>query len=69
LNYKKNTQTIKARKFVLLHTRQILVIMRHIPDVGKMVVEDVKGMETKEFKLKKKIFEYKYPNIDFRLIK
>ena len=36
---------------------------------GKNVVEDVKGMETKEFKLKKKLFEYKYPNLDFRLIK
>lgn len=36
---------------------------------GKLIVEDVKGMETKEFKLKKKMFEYKYKNIDFRLIK
>ena len=36
---------------------------------GKLIVEDVKGMETKEFKLKKKLFEYKYKNIDFRLIK
>lgn len=34
-----------------------------------MVVEDVKGMETKEFKLKKKMLEYKYRDIDFRLIK
>lgn len=36
---------------------------------NKVIVEDVKGMETKEFKLKKKLLEYKYPNIDFRLIK
>lgn len=36
---------------------------------GILVVEDVKGVETKEFKLKKKMFEYKYPDIDFRLIK
>ena len=36
---------------------------------GKTIVEDVKGMETKDFKLKKKILEYKYPDIDFRLIK
>ena len=36
---------------------------------GKKVVEDVKGMETKDFKLKKKLLEYKYPEIDFRLIK
>ncbi len=37
--------------------------------IGKVVVEDVKGMETKEFKLKKKMFEYKFPDIDFRLVK
>lgn len=36
---------------------------------GKLVVEDVKGMETKEFKLKKKLFEYKFRDIDLRLIK
>ena len=36
---------------------------------GKLIVEDVKGMETKEFKLKKKLLEYKYPDINFRLIK
>jgi len=34
-----------------------------------LVVEDVKGVITKEFAIKKKIFEYKYPNIDFRIIK
>lgn len=37
--------------------------------IGKLVVEDVKGMETKEFKLKKKMLEYRFPEIDFRLIK
>lgn len=36
---------------------------------GTLIVEDVKGMETKEFKLKKKMLEYKYPDIDFRLVK
>lgn len=36
---------------------------------GKVIVEDVKGMETKEFKLKKKLFEYKYPEVEFKLIK
>lgn len=37
--------------------------------IGKVVVEDVKGVETKEFKLKKKLFENKYKDIDFRLIR
>lgn len=36
---------------------------------GITIVEDVKGVETKDFKLKKKILEYKYPDIDFKLIK
>lgn len=36
---------------------------------GKCVVEDVKGVETKEFKIKKKLFENKYRDIDFRLVK
>lgn len=36
---------------------------------NKIVVEDVKGMETKEFKLKKKLFEYKFPEINFKLVK
>lgn len=36
---------------------------------GQVVVEDVKGMETKEFKIKKKMFEFKYPDIDFRIVK
>lgn len=38
-------------------------------EVGKLIVEDVKGVETKEFKLKKKMLEYKFPDIDFRIIK
>lgn len=38
-------------------------------EVGKLIVEDVKGVETKEFKLKRKMLEYKFPDIDFRIIK
>lgn len=30
------------------------------------VVEDVKGYRTKEYMLKKKMFMYKYPDVDFR---
>lgn len=40
-------------------------------DVEKncIVVEDVKGFETREFKLKQKMFEYKYKNLSLVLIK
>ena len=30
---------------------------------GKTFVEDVKGMKTEVYKLKKKLFEYKYPDL------
>ncbi len=36
---------------------------------GRTIVEDVKGMETKEFKIKRKLFEYKYPDLELKIIK
>ena len=36
---------------------------------GRMIVEDVKGMETEVFKIKRKMFEYKYPYLKLELIK
>ena len=36
---------------------------------GKVIIEDVKVMETKEFKIKRKLFEYKYPDLELKLIK
>lgn len=36
---------------------------------GTIVVEDVKGHQTKEYRLKKKMFGYKYGYIDFREVK
>ena len=36
---------------------------------GKIVVEDVKGMQTDVFKLKHKLFEHKYPEYELRIIK
>jgi len=35
---------------------------------GKRIVEDTKGFETAVFKLKKKMFEYEYPNLELRVI-
>lgn len=34
---------------------------------GALVVEDVKGVETQTFKLKKKLFKYCYPDLELRL--
>lgn len=36
---------------------------------GKVVIEDVKGKETDIFKLKHKLFEYKYRDLELKLIK
>ena len=36
---------------------------------GQVVVEDSKGMETDVFKLKHKLFEYKYPGLELRIMK
>lgn len=41
---------------------------RYVQD-GKIVVEDVKGMETREFRLKKKLVEYKFPEVTITLVK
>ena len=35
---------------------------------GKVIVEDVKGMKTDVFKLKLKLFEYKYPELEIKII-
>lgn len=35
---------------------------------GQVIVEDVKGVKTVAFNLKRRIFEYHYPNILFRVI-
>lgn len=36
---------------------------------GKTIVEDVKGMQTDVFKIKHKLFENKYPELELRIIK
>ena len=36
---------------------------------GKTIIEDVKGKETEVFKLKKKLFEYKYPDLEIKLVR
>lgn len=36
---------------------------------GETIVEDVKGMETKEFKLKAKLFAEKYPHLTLEIVK
>jgi len=36
---------------------------------GHVEIEDVKGLETEVFKLKRKMFEYKYPELTLKIVK
>lgn len=36
---------------------------------GKTIVEDVKGFKTEVFKLKHKLFEYKYPELELKIVR
>lgn len=36
---------------------------------GEIVIEDVKGVETEVFKIKKKLFEKRYPDLEITIIK
>lgn len=35
---------------------------------GRTIVEDTKGIKTDVFKIKQKLFEYKYPNLSLKII-
>lgn len=37
-------------------------------EAGKYIVEDTKGFKTKDFIIKQKLFEYKYPELSLRII-
>lgn len=58
-------------KYRSKHTGKIVRPIYYIPDFvitkndGSIVAVDVKGQETDVFKLKQKLFEYKYPEIEF----
>ena len=47
-------------------------LIRYRPDFtyceqGRSVAEDCKGMETREFRIKLKLFRWRYPSIEFRI--
>lgn len=59
-SFKKNGRTFRKIEYV--------ADFKYIEN-GKAIVEDVKGMRTDVFKLKHKIFEKVYPNLELRIIK
>lgn len=58
--FKKNGRTYQAIKYIADFVYE---------EKGQTVVEDVKGMQTDVFKLKHKIFEKVYPDLELRIIK
>ena len=61
-SFKKNGKTIRAIVYVADFVYFDLERMAH-------VIEDVKGYKTKEYLLKKKMFEYKFPDLTIVEIK
>ncbi len=58
--FKKNGRTFRKIEYI--------ADFKYIEN-GKTIVEDVKGMQTDVFKLKHKIFEKVYPDLELRIIK
>ncbi len=56
-SYKKNGKTIRAITYIADFTYLLN---------GKLIVEDSKGYRTEVYKLKKKLFEYKYPDLEIK---
>ena len=58
-SYKKNGKTIRAIKYVA-------DFVYYDVKERKTIIEDTKGFRNDVYKLKKKIFEYKYPDLEIR---
>lgn len=59
--FKKNGITHRAIKYIA--DFQYFDIEKH-----KIIIEDVKGFKTKDFIIKQKLFEYKFKNLELKLL-
>ena len=59
-SFRKNGKTHRAINYI--------ADFRYIEN-GKIVIEDFKGMETEVFKIKRKLFEYIYPDLELRIVR
>lgn len=55
-SYKKNGKTIRA----ITYKADFSYFDK---EKGRLVIEDTKGMKTKDYLIKKKMFEYKFPDL------
>lgn len=58
--YKKNGKTVRAVKYLADFVYW---------EKNKIIVEDVKGCRTDVYKLKKKLFEWRYPELEIKEVK
>lgn len=58
-SFKKNGKTYKAINYIADFMYE---------EKGKVIVEDVKGIQTDVFKLKHKLFEHEYPQYELKII-
>ena len=54
---------------VIIQAMKYIADFRYTDKEGNDIIEDVKGMPTTEFALKFKLFIYKYPHLNLRIIK
>jgi hypothetical protein len=59
-SFKKNGKTFRKIEYI--------ADFQYIEN-NKVIVEDVKGIQTDVFKIKHKLFEKKYPDLELRIIK
>lgn len=59
--FKKNGKTYREIKY--------LADFKVIYPDGSIEIIDIKGMETQVFRLKHKLFEYKYPELELKVVK
>lgn len=59
-SYKKNGKTVRAVKYLADFVYR---------ENNKIIVEDVKGCRTDVYKLKKKLFEWRYPDLEIKEVR
>lgn len=60
-SFKKNGKTIRAINYK--------ADFDYFDKNGRHIVEDFKGFKTKEFILKQKMFEFKFPELELKIVK
>lgn len=64
-----NVRPKMTDEFGITHSKMDYIADFSYTENGKLVVEDVKGVETAIFKKKKALFLKRYPEIDFRMVR